>query len=473
MTSELAWKFIALLVPIAGSVIQVWATLLKRSNWIRRAQVSVSGMGWPFFLLDRLPLLLAYVLLLSIFCGSILGLMGGGLIVTAPAREPPPFLISLVEYSKQVFDYAFWLMLAYLFLAVLIYINALPKLLLAASYLLTPFWQGLTFHPGWINASRHAMREDEAVPINTNTRTCRSVANDIIDAWANAGQTAYEQHRATKPAGFSSDELANFLLVANAIESAIHDLKISRQVQFGALYDEMGRVGSSLFAPTTLRECSQPGQSLYGKLREKVPSLPDQPLIHETVTKLVRRLVSRYSGRAFQLAKGFLPIGYDAGLLERRLRRLPGFANSQAMRAQVVKLGVEMEVWYGMDPGPFIYPFTLRIARFLLNLDCLRTQADVKTLPCDDDFIRLTAWTMDRIVDAAEGLLTTTADARLKQFCQSAFNAEPREVPRWALCRELDYFLWVQTRDNNTEGGIFGERATKPWKIEGNSFTKS
>lgn len=473
MTGELAWKFIALLVPIAGSVIQVWATLLKRSNWIRRAQDSVSGMGWPFFLLDRLPLWLAYVLLLLMFGSSIFGLIGGGLIVTTSPGEPPPFLKSMLECSKQVFHYSIWLAVAYAILAVLIHVNAFPRLFLAASYLLRPFWQRMTFHPGWINASWHATREDEAVPINTNRHACGSVANGIVEVWASGGQVTYEQHRATGPVGFSTEELANFLLISNAIESAIHQLPISSQVQFRALYDKLGKLGSSLFAPVTLCEYSESGESLCAKLRENVPDLPDQPLIHQTVTNLVRYLVSRYSGRAFQLARGCLPIGYEVGLLERRLRQAPGFRDSQAMRDQVVKLAVEMKVWYGMDPGPFRYPFTLPIARFLINLDCLRTRADVKTIPCDDGFVRLSAWTMDRIVDAVEGLLRTTADERLIQFCQAAFKAEPRAVPRWALCREVDYFLWVQTRDTETEGGIFGERATKPWKIEGNSFTKS
>jgi hypothetical protein len=478
VTTDLAIKFIALLFPIAGSVIQVWATLLKRSNWIRRARESVNGMGWPFFLLDRLPLWLAYMLLLPAFFASILGLIGGALIVTTPSGEPTPsgestpFLKPLFECSKQLFQHSVWVAVAYSVFAVLIHTNALPRLFLSASYLFMPLWQRLSFHPGWINAYWHTTREDEAVPINTNRQACGSVANDIVRAWAEGGQPSYEHHRATKPTGFSPEELANFLLISNAIESAIHQLLISMSVEFGSLYDCLGKADSKLFAPKTLLEFSQPGRSLYAKLRETVHGLPDQPLIDEAVTNLVRYLASQYSGRAFQLAQGWLPIGYDARLLERRLRRVPGFTDSQAMRAQVVKLSVEMSIWHGMDPGLFIYPFTMPISRFLLNLDCLRTRADVKTIPSNKEFVRLSAWTMDRIVDAVDHILRTTTDERLGRFCQAVFATKPGEVPRWALCREVDYFLWVQTRDTNAEGGIFGKRATAPWRIDGNSFTK-
>jgi hypothetical protein len=473
MTSDQAGKIIPLLVPIAGSVIQAWTTLLKRSNWTRNAQTSLNGMGWPFFLFDRLPLCLSYFFLFSVFGISILGLIGGGLIID-PLKEPPSQLLSpLIEFSKQIFHNSIWLVIAYVILAVSIQINAFPKLFLVASYLVSPFFKSLTFHPGWINASWHAFREDDATPVNTIRSSCESVANDVVQAWASRGQADYEQHRATKPLGFSKEELANFLLVSNAIESAIHQLPQSEQVQFGALYDRLGSVDASLFAPATLRDCNRSGQSLYAKLREQIPDLPDRPLIGATITNLVRNLASRYWGRAYSLAQGWLFTGFDVGNLDLRLRRTPGFTNSQAMRAQVIKLAVDMDVWEGMDAGPFIYPFSKKLSQFLLNLDCIRTSPSVRSIGIDDSFIRLSAWTVDRIVDAVDRLLKTTTDTRLVQFCKTAFASDPKAVPRWVLSREVDYFLWAQSRDVVTEGGIFGERAAKPWLIEGESFIKS
>jgi hypothetical protein len=471
MNVEQAWKFLPLLFPLAGSVIQVWSTLQKRSNWIRRAEHSVTPIGGPFFLLDRVPLYLSYLLLVLMFACSILGLVGGGLIITA-SPELPALLKPFVGYSKQIFNYSIWLAIAYACLAVLIQVNAFPRLLVRGSHVLRPFWHEMTFHPGWVDAYWHATQEDEAVPINTIRSACTSVANEVVKAWGNSGQAAYQEHRATKPVGLSSEELANFLLVSNAIESAIHHLPSSPRVQFGRLYDELGKAGAIMFAPKTLRECNQSSQSLYAKLRENVPGLPLDPLIDTTVTELVRHLALKYWGRAYVMGEGYLG-GFDASRLERRLRQTPGFAETQAMRAQVIKLGVEMDIWHGMDPGPFRYPIAKRLARFLLNLDCLRTRPDVKSIPISDEFIRLSAWTMDRIVDAVDHLLQTSKEPKLAEFCQAAFAAGPRTVPRWKLCSEVDYFLWFQTRNTVTDGGIFGASATTPWKIEGDSFTKS
>jgi hypothetical protein len=143
------------------------------------------------------------------------------------------------------------------------------------------------------------------------------------------------------------------------------------------------------------------------------------------------------------------------------------------MRAEVIKLGIEWKVWPAIQPGPFIYPFSKHIARLLINFDCLQTRPDVKTIPCDDEFIRLSAWTLDRIVDEFLTILTPTTDNRIVSYCQNRFGCLPSDVQRWSICRETDYLLWVQSQVQDPEDGIFGAQATTPWKIEGNSLAKS
>jgi hypothetical protein len=443
-------------------MVQVWATLLKRSNWISRAQATVNGLGRLFAVLDKLPLGISYALLVGIFLLSLLALVGGALVVSSSPHVP--------KLLQGLFDNSIWLMLAFVALAVAVHLNGLPRLFLWASRAAGLFWPDLTYHPGWINASRHVRQEDDAVPMSTDQEKCRRVANDVIKAWA-IDKVQYDQHRATKPVGFSDDELANFLVIANGIESAIHDLPVGQQVAFGPLYKELGKAGSELYRPETLVACRNQGPSLYSRLREKIPDLPDEPTIDATVTALVKYLVSKYSGRALLLARGWVPIGYYVGLLDRRLRRVPGFVHSQAMRAEVIKLGIEMNVWSGVKPGPFVYPFTEAIARLLLNLGCIRTRPDVKAVPCDDDFIRLNAWAMKRITDEVESVFRNTSDERIVAFCQDRFAVQPQSVARWALAREVDFFLWVQARDAG--GGVFGASATSTWQVTDKNLVRS
>jgi len=465
MSSDLVWRFIGCLVPLIGSAIQMLATLLKRSNWISRAEREVSPLGRPFVVLDKLPLRLSYALLLAVLLLSLLALAGGIGMVSGHS----PF--GLLNY---LFANSLWLTLAFLVLAVATYFNVLSRLLLAISRAGASLDRDLTYNPGWINAYWHVSREDDAVPINTDLAGCELVANGIVRAVALHG-VAYDLDRATKPDGLSRDELANFLVIANAIESEIHLLKLGRDLPFADLYRGLGEVGlrdERPFSPTTLVSLSSEHLSLYQLLRRLVHDLPDEPALDARITELLTTLVRKYSGRALKLGEAVIGTGFDGAALDRRLGRLSAFANSQAMRAQVIKLGTEWNVWAGMPSGPFIYPFTKNIARLLFNLDCLRTRPDVRSISCDEEFKRLSAWTMDRIVDNTMQFLRETTDDRVVSFCAQRFGCPARDVQRWPVSREVDYFLWVQARSKHPEGGIFGASAATPWAISGNNLVR-
>lgn len=463
MPSDTIWRFVGCLIPLFGSAVQVWATLLKRSTWISQNESSVGRLGRPFTLLDKAPLRLAYFLLVSVLILSLLALSGG--IFSLNKQQPPMLLNTLFENSLL-------LTLVFTALAVLIHLNGIARLMLMISRAFRLWDRDLLYNPGWINAYWHICREEGAVPINTNLGSCRTVSNDFLTNAA-IGEANYDVHRATKPVGLSVDELANFLIITNAIEAAAHQLDVGEKIGFQAFYQQLGETAAmpeKLFAPATLIDLDAKNRSLYARLRELIPELPDVVAIDTVVKRLVVSLVNQYSGQAIKLAKGRIRLGFDGDVLKSRLQRLHPFDDSQPMQAQVIKLGIEWNVWPGMQPGPFCYPFSQRVASLLLNLGCLRTRPNEKSIPCDEEFIRLSAWTLDRIVDGVLDLLRNNFDPRVIQFCQRRFGCPPSDVERRVVCREVDYFLWVQSRMKDPDGGIFGERATIPWKVAGNNL---
>lgn len=465
MTSDLMWRFIGCIVPLIGSAIQMWGTIQKRSNWINRSEQTVNRLGSPFTILDKVPLRISRFLLIAVLILSLFALYGGVLIST---NKPPKRIFAFL------FENSLWLTFSFLTLAVVTYLNGLARLFLIVSRIAGSLWPSLTYHPGWINAYWHIRLEEEAVPINTNINGCEQVANDYVKAVAIDG-VDYGKHRATKPPTLSGDELANFLVITNAIESELHRFNLGDKILFANLYSYLGEAGQKPerpFSPPTLSDSITNKVPLYRLLRKLIPTLPDEPAIETMVTKLVSVLVVDYSARALGLAKISMSMEADSAVLDSRLQQLPAFTDTQAMRAQVIKLGNEWNVWPGMKPGPFIYPFSKSVARLLLNLDCIRTRPDVKTIPCDDEFSRLTAWTLDRIVDGVLKVFKDNTDDRIVDFCNSRFGCPPSDVQRWSVSREVDYFLWVQAQETNPEGGVFGKKSITPWKIEGDNLIK-
>lgn len=496
MTTDLFWRFLGCLIPLLGSATGVWGIAQKRRNWITNAEHSLSRFGTPFDLIDKWPLYITWTFLALLVAASILAIFGGviGYVNINPSPQPTitqgtapqssvrpaalpkaasPQLSGAENKLTLLFEYSLWIAAVFLATAAMIYFNVIQLAVLQASKLVGYFDPTMYFHPGWINARWH-IRNDEAIPINTNLQGCEQVANVFITS-AIIQKIDYASDRAKKPKNISDEDLPNLLLISNVVESSIHKLAKGGAIQFSEMYDQLGIAAANVerpFSPTAIQKLFDGGKSLYPLLKEITESLPNEPTIETAVNETVTVLAKSYLYQARGLAIGTAGIGYSSRVLFRRLKGFPAL-KEQGMRAQVIKLGIDWEVWPGMDPGPFMYPFSKNVARLLMNLKCILTLPQIKSIPCESDFQHLTAWASDRIVDIVARTLTTTQDEQLIQSCLDVFGSKPKEVGRWRICREVDYFLWNQSRQTKlNEGGVFGKDASSPWVIDNNDLVR-
>jgi len=117
------------------------------------------------------------------------------------------------------------------------------------------------------------------------------------------------------------------------------------------------------------------------------------------------------------------------------------------MRAQFLKLAVAWGVWPGIDPGPFIYPFSKNLAAWLFNNSFLETTNTSKEIVFDDKFSRLISFAESEVVRDANQYIRTSADAKLRTWRDGIISMLPRGVSwEWWLAYEIDYLIWHLAR---------------------------
>lgn len=464
-------RFFSVIIALIGPALQYWSSLKARLYRARMNELAVKKLGRPFAAVIKWPNRVAVTVLVIVIVLSVIALLGGILTTSSdPQTLQRQRDSAWLSIPLKLFEWSLWICLSYVVLAVFVQLNLLPRLML----LLTA---RSSYRPGWINALRY-LREDETLgPVNTDTTACEAVANSIFNAMSK-GEFEYDEDRAFKPTDLSTDELANYLLIANGIESKIHDLSQGGAgINFRTLYDTLASVAKNKarpFHPDSILAASPLG--FYSWLRTLATNstyLPDEPTISLDVGKLVATIAAKHKASARSLATTWFSRKPSLARAMKRLNRLPLLSGSEheAMRVQFLKLAVNMNVWTGVNPGPFVYPFSRGIAVLLLNLRCLIARPADKSLVIDDGFRRLVAWTESVIVARLEELIHSLNDEPTKQLCQRAFDCEPSQVRSWQLAYEIDYFLWSQSRKPGR--GWFGEDATKPWGIEGTTLVRS
>jgi len=467
MLDTLFARFFAAVLTVIVPAAQLWDALKKRLRKMARDEVSVGPLGRSYFWAFKVP---SYVTVVSLIVVVILALtaFAGGLVVNKAGGDAKAYEAlhqSRWDVPVVVFEHALWILGAYLLLAVLFYFEVPYRLAL----LLTRSWR---YKPGWISA-RRALKESG--PVNIDSDACTATANTIFKSMAD-GSFKYEDDRASKPKDLEADELANCLLIGCTIESQLHDLK--QKVTFAPLYGMVAAVAKHQERPLSSKSIKSGNKdTFYAHLLSLQPAgqqvLPNDQSIHSAVNSVIKRLAFNYKSSALRLATSWVPLTAPSLLrVDPRLKGFDPFAGDghKGMRELFLKLAVRWGVWPEAQAGPFIFVFSRRISTLLLNLGCVKVPQDDKALDIDEDVTRLVPETEMEIVNRFRDFIGSGSDGAIEQLCQSRFGCAASGVPLWRISDEVDYFLFAQSRKD--DGGCFGEKGVKPWKIDSNSFVR-
>ena len=469
MDFDLALNFIYALGPLVMSAVQFYETMRKRIRWTRTTENLLGALGYPYRQIEVVPQKIFRGLLLAIIVIALTALIEGALEATDNTSLPRLRELGLFEQS-------IWIFVAWILLAVVVHFNLVSKLQLHRYKQKSEN----TYLPGWINAAWHIEDGENAKPVNLDATACERVANNLVMALRN-GQD-FSGDRALRPAGLPADELANAWLFGCIIEGKLYDLQ-QGPPSWKAFYDALGQIAlrpERPFAPQYLKTFKQnhPNEAFYNHLRSLAPpaQLPDNVTVSNTVENTLNRLCEAYDGSARNIAcrdANAAPSIVRADQHAATFPRLDGPTNAP-MRAQFLKLAVGMDVWPGIEPGPFVFPFSKGVARMLFNLGCLRTTPAIKSLVIDDKQKHLVAYTESEIVHQVKTLFEGAPDAAITAYCQNTFGCLPGEVPLWHLSYEIDYILWhlARTKNLSVAAQVFETDVTEPWSLDGNALNR-
>ncbi|HEY0003836.1 MAG TPA: hypothetical protein VGB17_03415 [Pyrinomonadaceae bacterium] len=460
------FRFLGSVIPLITSILQFFTELRKRAKWTRETQAELSKFGWTYWVIDVFPNIILKLLLGVIILASLTSIVEGAYKVSNQA--------SLSKLSDFLFRNSLWIAAIWFIIAVIIYFNIVPMLLLR----LTALYPGMSYKPGWINAKWHIESDESAKPINVSEQGYKAVANDMVKALEKA--ETFSGDRAIRPEGITDEETANLFLFGCIIEGKIYDLNF--RLNWNSFYDALGQAALTAerpFSPEGIKKFSSEKTSLYRRLIDlcKPYELPDEPSIDSTVKDAVDYLSDAHDGSARNIAFSYWhknsPWIKTAVRRAKKIPRLDGLEH-ESMRTQFLKLAVGSGVWEGIDPGPFVFPFSNRIAEMFFNKRCLITLSNVKSIPLVKEVKHLVAYTEKLIVDEVQNTLNNLPDAKISEACQSLFNCKPGEVPMWKLSYEVDYLLWYLAGHPEISEEILVQRgvADTSWKLEGNSIAR-
>jgi hypothetical protein len=460
------FRFLGSIVPLITSILQFFTELRKRDKWTREAQAELGKLGWTYWFIDVFPNIIFKLLLGVIILASLTSIIEGAYKVSTQG--------SLSKLSDFFFRNSLWIAAIWFIIAVVIYFNIVPWLLLK----LAAVFPGMSYKPGWINAKWHIESAEDAKPVNVSEQGYKAVANNLVKALDKA--EIFSGDRAMRPEGVTDEEIANLFLFGCIIEGTIYDLNFT--LNWNNFYDALGRAALTTerpFSPESIKKFSSENRSFYRRLIDLCQpyELPDEPSIAATVKDALERLSNEHDGSARSFAFSYWrkssPSIKTALRRAKKIPRLDG-TEHESMRTQFLKLAVGNGVWEGIDPGPFVFPFSSRIAEMFFNRRCLITSSHVKAVALVKDTERLVAYTEKLIVDEVQQLLNNLSDVEISKTCQSLFNCKPDEIPIWKLSYEVDYLLWYLARHPVISEEVLIQRgaADTSWKLEGNSIVR-
>src|SRR5947209_14016697 len=189
----------------------------------------------------------------------------------------------------------------------------------------------------------------------------------------------------------TDDELANYLLVACAIEKSVHEL-YPGQRQVGDAAWEFLRWARGLpsrpFKPCHILESISSGQSFYGQLRDLAQpparpagNLPESIYIDGIMEKVLSRLSKKFGGHGSRLLQThYLGNGFRRRRLVRELRKFAGYEDGSE-EGVFLKLAVYHGLWEVTDLEPFIFPYNEAVALLFLNSGCVVADFETNAIP--------------------------------------------------------------------------------------------
>jgi hypothetical protein len=496
-----AWKFVGSIVPMLGAGVQLWTGLVKdlrQSNYVEKV---IGPLGKAYDWIWRRPLVLANWLLILIIGLALLALFGGVNKIMSWCESP------FCRMCVWVFDRSIWLVLFYFILAVMVYLQILPRILHLFTLLLARFHPGLKYNPGLINVDWLLQRGEQARLININETQCEIVASFLFRLPGEEARSDYAGKGWSSPC-WPEASRANALLIGCVIEGVIHDLPRSAPAKkdLDVLYEAIFKLGPQTWEPKSIishtaehilealprthshsaSEVHEPGlcekfihaliPSGHEELnrRGSLKSLASEQAIIQAVTHTLRLLSSNYGGDASKLAHR----RWRQPSLPRARQNLQAFptmnsARANAMDVQFLKLAISEHVWPTIKLDNFVYPFSRGVAMLMMNTGCLMPTPDTREVVMDELFRRLLASAEQAVVNAVA--LVLRRDANLAQKLGISDANDP-----WEIGREVDYLLWWLSRrprgwelnvealngaavpDDNSE--------SSPWKLVGNAL---
>ncbi len=469
---EEALKFVGAIGPMLGAGIQLGTGLLKNLQRIGKAQREIGSPGYWFFLIARLPLIVANWILSIVILLALLALFGG--INRYYAWDTSRFS----HFCETLFNYSLWLSLGYFILALLVYFRVLPRALRLLARGCAWIRPEMKHDPGLINSDWELRNADDAHFVNVASTGCEVTASFLLQIPRDKWGTDFAGSCCSNPS-WTVGSRANALLIGCCIEGIVHGLPEGnpcKTIPFSILYKALEDAGERIWQSQNILN-QNASANILNSLRVAngdLACLADEPAVVGVVKATTQRLRDKFQGDGSKLARAKLSGRVSLRLARKRLRKFPKMAeaDSNPMDAQFLKLAYSANVW-NFDDGRFIFPFSRGVALLMMNSGCLITTQDVDTIAIDNSMRWLTAFAEQKIVDFVTTLLKNDPHLITK-------SGLPNTQDIWEINRMIDYRLWWLSRQPNgwklylaALDEVATEEDGAAWKLSGNTFVRS
>jgi hypothetical protein len=256
------------------------------------------------------------------------------------------------------------------------------------------------------------------------------------------------------PRDVSDAERANYILFAVVVEAhiATHYQSDRDRVQRAWKYLAwiVGQ-GDHPMMPNSIVAGVDSNSSFYERIvnREGAPmdaALPSGAELRADVDDAAMRLASYFSGDATNLASSWFGLRLSVQAVIRRLFGFRAFrGQGEALPRVFLKVAKRQGIWPTLRGGPFLFPFSRRVALLILNAECVRLVCNDMGIPIQDQQLQdLISGAVDRVAAKVRDIMNTDSDRRrVAAICEKQFGVNtPDEVLEAQFTDEVDFLLW-------------------------------
>ena len=265
------------------------------------------------------------------------------------------------------------------------------------------------FDHGWINANWHvSTSSDESYAISINKENANRLANLILNQVAH---NIFEYRDQTPSPNIPKQDLANYYLLGNAIESRIHqDYRNSRTVleDWWSFLDWCSRSEQRPFSPEFIKSIRS---DAYFDYLIKLSNRPEELTISdfaenvkfpEILTRNIDILKVKFDANALNLANSWMGKKSMNSLLK-NLKKFKRFDDAEYgqnyVRLFFKQTAIRENLWQGMKIKRFLYPYSSGIPIVLLNSEVLNVIPEKTRIEVDVNFKDLVASAVSEVVE--------------------------------------------------------------------------